>query len=401
MAMRMVVNAASTKMGGAVSYITELLQHFAAEARDVEFLAFLPPETAAKLDGLAGNIRLLPVAIGHGGLMRRLWWEQVTLRRFLKKQKANALFSTANFAMFFCPVRQLLLAANALYFSGLYREMFLPRHSLRFRLAFALRRWLAAQSARVADVVIAPTQAMLDELRGSVGVKTSVVNPFGVAVQPLRERDSMADLPAGEGSRVVRLVYVSLYSEHKNLNTLLKAIEMLNAGGGTKFKLTTTVDPAWPGAAWTVTHREDIRLARRAGVAEWVEFMGPLSAEEVADLYAAADIFVFPSLAETFGFPLVEAMSHGLPIVAADTPVNREVCGGAADYFSPLNAWHLADRLTRLADHPARCRRLGVRGRAEVAGRFRWSAHARRIIEAASCQSPEAACEYQAAPIVQ
>jgi glycosyltransferase involved in cell wall biosynthesis len=398
--MKIVINAASAKMGGAVSYITELLRHFAAEAQDVQFLVFLPPETAAKLDGLAGNIRVLPVAIGYGGLMRRLWWEQVTLQRFLKNQQADALFSTANFAMFSCPLRQLLLAANALYFSRLYREKFLPRRSLQHRLAFALRRWLAAQSARVADVVIAPTHATLDELRASVGVKTAVVNPFGVAVRPLRERDAMAGLPGGEGNRVVRLLYVSLYSEHKNLTTLLKAMEMLNAGGGTKFKLTTTADPAWPGAAWTVTYREDIRLARQAGIAESVEFVGPLSREEADLLYAVSDIFVFPSLAETFGFPMAEAMSHGLPIVAADTPVNREVCGEAAAYFSPLNARDLADRLLSLAEDHARCRRLGARGRAEAARRFCWSAHARGIIETASCQSPEAACEYQAAPTV-
>jgi glycosyltransferase involved in cell wall biosynthesis len=375
----MVVNAASTKMGGAVSYITELLRHFATEARDVEFLVFLPPETAAKLDGLAGNIRVLPVAIGHAGLMRRLWWEQVTLRRFLKKQKADALFSTANFAMFSCPVRQLLLITNPLYSSNIYREKFLPRHSLRFQLAFALRRWLAAQGARAADVVMTPTQATLDDLRGLVRVKAAVVNPFGVAVQPLRERDSMAGLPGGAGNRVVRLVYVSLYSEHKNLTTLLKAMEMLNAGGGAKFKLTTTVDPAWPGAAWTVTHKEDIRLARLPGVAEWVEFVGPLSTEKVADLYAAADIFVFPSLAETFGFPMAEAMSHGLPIVAADTPVNREVCGQAAIFFSPLCPEELAHQLCSLAADNALRSRLGEKGRQAPASRFSWITHAQRV----------------------
>ena len=384
-AMKIVINAASAMMGGAVSYIANLLRQLSAEGDGAEFLVFLPPETAARLESPGPNIRLVHTKIGHAGALRRLWWEQVTLRHLLKKEEAGALFSTAGFAMFFCPVRQLLLVTNSLYTSKIYRERCLPRHSLAFRLAFALRRRLAVGSVRAADVVMTPTRAMLDELRRSVELKTSVVNPFGVEAPKLHRKtlDEAARRSEGWGNRAVRLLYVSLYSEHKNLNVLLKALEILNAGTGTKFKLVTTADPAWPGAAWTVTHREDIRLARRPGVAEWVEFAGPLSAEDVAELYAAADVFVFPSLAETFGFPMAEAMQSGLPIVAADTPVNREVCGRAAVYFNPLSAEELAGRLRSLAADSDLRQRLGARGRGESAARFRWSAHARRMMEAA------------------
>jgi glycosyltransferase involved in cell wall biosynthesis len=389
--MRVVINAASAKMGGAVSYIANLLRHLPSAGEHTEFLVFLPPETAAKLERLARNIRVLPTRIGCAGLLRRMWWEQVTLRRFLKKQKAGALFSAANFAMFFCPVRQLLLVRNALYFSRLYREIFLPKHRPRYRLAFALRRWLIIQSVGAADVVMTPTQTMLDELRRYVNVKNAAVNPYGITAPELPDEvqhDTARHSDAAD-SRVVRLLYVSLYSEHKNLATLLKALEILNAGAGTKFKLITTADPAWPGAAWTVTHREDISLARRAGITEWVEFTGPLSAEEIAGLYTAADIFVFPSLAESFGFPMAEAMSHGLPIVAADTPVNREMCGEAAFFFSPLCPEDLAHQLRSLAVDRPLCRRLGGRGRAEAARRFCWSAHARQIMEAAVHRQPD------------
>lgn len=383
--MKIVINAASAKMGGAASYIANLLRQLSAEGDGAEFLVFLPPETAAMLERPGPNIHLLPTPIGSAGWLRRLWWEQVTLRRFLKSRKADALYSTANFAMFFCPVRQILLVRNALYFSRTCREMFLPKHRLGYRLAFALRRWLIVRSARAADVVMTPTRSMLNELRGSVPLKTAVVNSYGVEAPKLHRKtwDEAARRSQGMGDRAVRLLYVSLYSEHKNLATLLKALEVLNAGAGTKFKLMTTVDPAWSGAAWTVTHREDIRLARRPGIAEWVEFAGPLSAEDVAELYAAADVFVFPSLAESFGFPMAEAMQRGLPIVAADTPVNREVCGRAAVYFNPLSAEELAGRLQSLAADSDLCRRLGAIGRGESAARFRWSAHARRMLEAA------------------
>lgn len=401
--MKIVINAASAKMGGAVSYITNLLRHLSQAGEDDQFIVFLPPETAAKLKGLGPNIRVLPTGIGHAGMAGRIWWEQVTLRRFLKQERADVLFSTANFAMFRCPVRQLLLVRNALYFSRIYRETFLPKHSWRYRLAFALRRRLIAQSARAADVVMTPTQAMLDELRTCVEVKNAVVNPYGVAVPVIT--NTVPEPAAGRaeeaGKRIVRLLFVSLYSEHKNLSTLLKALAILNLSEDTKFKLTTTADPAWSGAAWTVTHQDDLRLGRQPGIAENVDFVGPLSREETARLYRNSDIFIFPSLTESFGFPMAEAMCNGLAIVAADTPVNREVCGEAAVYFTPLRPEAMASRISELAADNALRSRLGEKGKQEAASRFSWRTHAGRFLETARPQNPETVRGYHAMPVAQ
>ena len=69
-------------------------------------------------------------------------------------------------------------------------------------------------------------------------------------------------------------------------------------------------------------------LAVTLGVDERLHMLGALPADEIADLYAAADLFVFPSAAETFGLAAVEAATAGLPIVAADLPVLREMLRG-------------------------------------------------------------------------
>jgi glycosyltransferase involved in cell wall biosynthesis len=178
------------------------------------------------------------------------------------------------------------------------------------------------------------------------------------------------------------MVYVSLYAEHKNLRTLLKAMPLLNRDGARKFRLLTTVDPAWEGAAWTVTHKEDLALARQPDVARWVEFLGPALSGEVHELYRKGDIFVFPSLCESFGHPMVEAMVHGLPIVAADTPVNREVCGEAALYFRPLDPGDLAEKVILLGRDQALREELGTIGRGRAATRFRWEDHVERLLGA-------------------
>ena len=388
------INAVSAKMGGAVTYLTNILRRLPPPESGYEFDVFLPPETADKLEGLRGNVRLLATSVGHAAWWKRLWWEQVTLRRWLERGKADVLFSTANFGMSRCPARQLLLVRNPLYFSKIYQDEVLARHSLRFRVPFELRRWLICKSVQSADIVITPTQAMLDDLRRFVEVEPwkGLVNPYGVAPadSPLAQAQRIAPESPPAAHRVVRLIYVSLYSEHKNLTTLLRAMPLLNMDGARKFVLKTTVDLARGGGDWTVTYKEDFALARQPDVAPWVEFLGALGPQQVQELYREGDLFVFPSLCESFGHPMVEAMAHGLPIVASDTPVNREVCADAAVYFNPLSAEDLAQQVRGLSQDPALMGKLGAVGRERAATLFRWDRHVQRILECAGGPQEEA-----------
>jgi glycosyltransferase involved in cell wall biosynthesis len=382
--MKIVINAASAKVGGAVTYITNVLRALPGPESGHEFEVYLPPETARRQGGLGRNVRVVVTTIGHASWWRRLWWEQVTLRARLRQSAADLLFSTGNFGMFLCPVRQLVLVCNALYFSKLYRQELVPRQSLKKQLDFRLRRWLCCRSVRAADVVITPTQATLAELREFVqlAARRAVVNPYGV-----EEKDFLPppepSLYAAGNAPVVRLVYVSLYYEHKNLTTLLRAMRLLNQEGKQRFRLVTTVNPGWQGAASTTTYREDLALARESAIAPWVEFVGPWERDAARQLYREADIFVFPSLSESFGHPMVEAMAAGLPIVAADTPVNREICGDAAEYFPPLSAEDLAGKVRRLASNLGRRQRLGAAGKRRATAAPRWDEHVRKVLAAA------------------
>jgi len=392
--LKVVINAVSAKMGGAITYLTNVLRCLPPPESGYEFLVFLLPEMAEHQKGVASNVRLIPTQIGRAAWWKRIFWEQITLRRRLRREKADVLFSTANFGMFRCPVRQILLVRDALYFSKIYQDEFLARHSIKFQLAFKLRRWLICESVRHADVVMTPTQAMLDELRRFVEVdpQKSLVNPYGVAPPDIalpEAREAVCGARRGADS-AVRLVYVSLYSEHKNLTTLLRAMPLLNRNGARKFALKTTVNPGWEGGAWTVTHKEDLALARQPDVAPWVEFLDPLGRQQVQELYREGDLFVFPSLCESFGHPTVEAMAHGLPVVASDTPVNREVCGDAAVYFSPFSAEDLAQQVRALAQDPALMGKLGAVGRERAATLFRWDGHVQRILEWAGGAKEEA-----------
>jgi glycosyltransferase involved in cell wall biosynthesis len=383
--MKLVVSAVAAKRGGVANYLVNLLRWLPGPESGHEFVVFLSPELAQSQPTSRPNVRLVPLPLSRAPWWRRLWWDQVTLRRFLDNQGADALFSSANFGMFRCPVRQILLVRMPLYFSRPYLDLFLPRGSLRWKVAFRFRRWLCCQSVRAADVVMTPTQAMLDDLRQFVEVDgcKALVNHYGVDLAHFWSPAAQGCTPtarSGSGP-VVRLVYVSLYAEHKNLSTLLGAMPLLNRSDTAKFLLKTPVDPFYKEIAWMATVEDDLRLARRPDVAPWVEFLGPLNPQQIGVLYREADLFVFPSLCESFGHPMAEAMAHGLPIVASDMPVNREVCGDAAIYFDPLSAEHLAQQIRGLVGDPQLMAKLGATGRERAATLFTWDRHIQRILE--------------------
>jgi glycosyltransferase involved in cell wall biosynthesis len=95
-------------------------------------------------------------------------------------------------------------------------------------------------------------------------------------------------------------------------------------------------------------------------------YVGRVSDEQLKTLYTAAACFVFPSLYEGYGLPVVEAMACGCPVVAADIQALRETAGDAAIYCNPQSPQHIADQVTALIDNAAERARLRSAGVAHV-----------------------------------
>ena len=98
-------------------------------------------------------------------------------------------------------------------------------------------------------------------------------------------------------------------------------------------------------------------------------------------MYAESDLFVTPSLSETFGHPLIEAMGTGTLIIASDTPVHREVCQESAAYFSGNSVTALVEVIHALDKNPQR--RRTMHERADIIGNrdYSWDSHVKRLLE--------------------
>lgn len=377
--MKILISAISAKMGGAANYMKEIAAQFAARNSHDELTFLVPPEIAPAIQQILPHAEVVTPDIARRGFLSRIWFDQVILPRMLRERRIDALFSSADFGVLKSPCRQVLLVRNSIYFFAIYLEKYGRGRPLKSRVMDRFRRWLVCQSVRAADIVMTPSRAMLDELKTWIPVPDSkgLANPYGVNHAKFLPQECNLHKRGPW-----RLLFVSLYTDHKNLNTLLLAMKIL-VTDGVDVQLSTTADPNWPAARVTQSWRDDSQLAASPVLKGRINFVlrDPATAPE--NLYSECDIFVYPSVVESFGHALVEAMSSALPIVAADVPINRELCENAALYFKPFDPQDLAAQIKTLIHEPMLRKQFGEAA-LERSTVFNWGRHADTLI---SCLS--------------
>jgi glycosyltransferase involved in cell wall biosynthesis len=217
-----------------------------------------------------------------------------------------------------------------------------------------------------ASAILAVSVAAADELAGfGIDRQRVVVAPLGLTPLTAPDGGSDVELPARNF-----LLTVGETAARKGYDVLLQALTRLKPG----LEL-VMVGP--PGA-------DEQRLRRWAaelGVAARVHRLGVVSDDTLAALYRQAVALCFPSIAEGFGLPVLEAMAAGTPVLASDLPAVREVAGSAAAYAEGQDAEAWAKAVDALASSPETRLQMADAGRAR-ARRFTWERTAEATLEA-------------------
>ena len=266
-------------------------------------------------------------------------------RRFLSQCDvihSHSLFITGWMASYYARRR---FRVPLVYTYHTLLEQYAHYSPLGQRLTAQLTRELTKTYANAADAVIVPTKTVAAELRRQ-GVSAPIcVVPTGIDIEVFRRVDRRAGSAVRDKFGIPHdaplLLLVSRLAQEKNVPLALEALHRLRLQLPAAQLLLVGSGPA----------RHALKQQVRAlGLTSAVHFAGPVEHGEIPSFYAAADVFVFPSVTETQGLVLAEAFASGLPVVALDNPQTRDVFGehlaGAivADAESMANA--IADLLT-------------------------------------------------------
>jgi glycosyltransferase involved in cell wall biosynthesis len=234
---------------------------------------------------------------------------------------------------------------------------------------------------RAADLVVTSTHHAAERLHASGEISAKRIACVPDAVDTLRfrpdaltphERTAMrAQLGIRPTDRVV--VYLGLLAPYQGTDILLQAAARVLRAMPDAFFLIM----GFPG-------NERYRvLTERLGIAHRVSLPGQIPYLEAHRFLALGDVAVAPKLSETEGNQKIfNYLAAGLPVVAFDTPVSREILGERADYAIRGDAISLAGRLVELLADPARARRTGLAGREIALRDFSWERRGLELLRA-------------------
>jgi glycosyltransferase involved in cell wall biosynthesis len=168
-------------------------------------------------------------------------------------------------------------------------------------------------------------------------------------------------------------LFVGNLEPRKNLSALIDAFRILKRSHSLPHALVIVGQKAWMYSGIFAKIRDE-------GLDKDVILTGYVEPDDLRAIYAGSEAFVYPSLYEGFGIPILEAMAIGVPVVASNRASIPEVSGDAALLFDPGNPEELSRCLLRILKDPAMAASMRAKGKARVAG-FSWRASARRLLD--------------------
>jgi glycosyltransferase involved in cell wall biosynthesis len=337
-------------------YTFELAQALAAFAPADEFEIVSPfSEASAPDQPLPSNLRFVSVAAN--GWKRRLWWS-ITLPRYCADAGVS-LFHGTNFELPYwsrCPTVLTIHDLSLMLFPHTHEKRLVRRARLKL-----------PRVARKADAIVTPSETVKGEVCEHLGIA-----PAKVFAIPEAARRSFYPASQAESAAVLErlrveddfVLFVGTIEPRKNVLNLVRAFAELVRDNSLRLQLVIAGKPGW------LSHDLDDYLAGSA-IRERVVFTGHVSDDELRALYSSCRVFVYPSLYEGFGLPLLEAMACGAPVVTSNVPSIVETVGNAARPVSPHDVHDIAQGVKSLIENDAEREHWAAAGKRH-AEKFSW-----------------------------
>ena len=350
---------------GPETYARQLIPALLNEQPDLRLTAFINREAAESGDGPWRDVRSVTVPVRA---RRRRGWvrgEQKLLPSIARRAGVDLVHSLLNSGPAWGPFRKVVTIHDLIYL------IYPAAHS---RLGSLALRFLVPLGARTADRIIVPSDTTRRDVVRMLRIDESKVDlvPNGVGLGPRRDVESpeLVRRRFGLGTRPIVLT-LSLKRPHKNLVRLLEALALIPSDRR----------PVLVLAGHPTDHEHELRVrADELGIAADTRFVGWVPEPQLEGVFAGASCFVFPSLYEGFGLPVLEAMARGVPVACSNRGSLPEVADDAALLFDPEQPHAIAAAIERLLSDTAE-REWLIRAGRENAARFSWAETARLTLQ--------------------
>ncbi len=350
------------KRNGTATYSRNLLRGLAQLGGEHEFYPYLSARAALPL--VPGVAHMPPRMVYPYNAAIRLG---LTLPLELLRRRVDLLHAQG-WGPFWSPCSTVLTVHDI----GWERFPEIYPRALALRLSYLVRA-----SARRAIRIIASSHYTADDLKRLYQVPAEKIRVIYPATDPsiarVAEPAAIERVRARYGIPSRYILYVGSIEPKKNVHRLIEAYAALRRARPIEHSLVIAGKPLW-------LSKPIVDLPAQLGLEQHVVFTGPVRQEDLAALYSGADVFAFLGMYEGFGYPPLEAMACGTPVLAANRTSLPEVLGDAAVLVDPDRQDDVADGLARLLSDAELREQLCARGlrRAE---QFQLVPHARQVLD--------------------
>lgn len=350
------------ELGGIVVYTKNLIESLLELDRSNQYIFIYNNPISKRYSSIYPNVKEIVIRFPN-----KLLWDQYLVKRVIEKEKIDIIFNPK------LSIPVFSTAKTVLTMHGL--EQFAVSHIFKKldRLYFTL---MMPIYCRFADAIISMTETGKRDLIKYLKVKGDKIYVINEAynkrfrviedkvyLQGVRERYKLPPQ---------FVLFVGGLTPLKNFSNILRAIKYLKESLGIRVKLVSVGFKRWK-------YESDLRLIADLGLTEDIVMLGFIPDEDMPAIYNMASCFVFPSLYEGFGIPVLEAQACGCPVITSNTGALPEVSGGACLLVDPYNYIEIAESIRRIFNDGALREDLIREGLKNVE-RFSWERCAKETL---------------------
>lgn len=344
---------------GSGQYLRQLFAALSEHEGRHDYRLLVPPRWPIGSDSLAGE-RLL-----------RLWWEQIGIVQRSRSEAVDLLHVPYFAPPLTQPIPTVVTIHDVI-------TLILPEY--RQTLMNQLYSGLVAVGARGAAAVIADSECSKRDIVRTLAIPEERLHviPLGVdgTYRPVTDSAVVAAMVGRWGLGTDYLLYFGGFDVRKNVGRLIEAYGRLSKPLRRRHRLVLAGQPRF---ARPPLFPDPRRQLEALGLGDEVVITGEVTEEDKPALYSGAAIFVYPSLYEGFGIPVLEAMACGTPVITSNTSSLPEVAGDAAVLIDPMDVEELSSGMGALLEDPQGRAEWAERG-LERARQFPWSRAAQATV---------------------
>jgi glycosyltransferase involved in cell wall biosynthesis len=347
----------------------ELIKNLQKIDKENEYFVFVAPDEDKCLHDTE-NFKIIEL---DGGSYPK--WEQIALPKAVEKYQCELLQCTSNTAPIKCPVPLIVILHDIIYMESI--ALFRRGYSMYQKMGNMYRRFVVPRILKKADKVITVSNFERHRIKDFFKLPEdnilAIYNGVGTHFRPIEDEHKLKEIKKKYQLPQKYFFFLGNTDPKKNTKNVLKAYSDYVKKKGYEIKL-LMLDYDEPELVKLLNQINNPRLR------EHIYLAGYVVNDDLPAIYNMAELFLYPSLRESFGIPMLEAMASGTAVITSNTSSMPEVAGDAAKIIDPYKSEEITNAIMELLDDESLKQKYIALGN-ERAKKFSWEAMARENLE--------------------